>query len=101
MSKYETALAGLKENLVEPLEISEKQMREMDALMRSVSCRKRFECCSSGLTKLCPVTIIGSVGLIECSSDDAKDCGLSCGHHGRGSFCYCPLRSFIAREFRM
>lgn len=96
----EDALFGLTQHAIIPLEISKECKEQMKKIMRRVKCRKGFECCKSGLTKLCPVNIIGSTKLIECLADDPRDCGLRvC--LGRGTFCQCPLRRYIAENFNM
>jgi len=96
----EDALSGLTQDTIMPLEISEEHKDKMKKIMRRIKCRKGFECCKSGLTKLCPVYIIGSTRLITCLADNPRVCGLRfC--LGRGTFCHCPLRRYIVQNFNM
>lgn len=96
----EDALSGLTQDAIIPLEISEEHKDQMKKIMRRIKCRKSFECCKSGLTRLCPVNIIGPTKLIACLADDPRDCGLrAC--LGSGTFCQCPLRRYIAENFNI
>ena len=94
------ALSKLTQNAINPLEISEEHKDKMKNIMRRIKCRKGFECCKSGLTRLCPVFVIGSTRLITCCADNPLDCGLRfC--LGRGTFCHCPLRRYIVQNFNI
>ena len=93
--KRKKALAGLAENVPS---LSQEHREKIDQMMWEVRCRKDYECCKSGFTKLCPVSIIGPHKLIECLADDATNCGASVSL-GKGTFCRCPVRRYIAENF--
>lgn len=62
-------------------------------------CQKDFRCYSSSLEELCLVKGIGAFDTIECVAEDSSCCGFSFVAVDT-RYCKCPLRRYIAANFR-
>jgi hypothetical protein len=65
-----------------------------------MECPNDFKCYKSGFEDLCKIRIFHDGDLIECLDTKSWLCNLSFSF-GRGYFCKCPLRKYMAKNFNM
>lgn len=82
------------------MEITQEHDSKIQEIMREMQCPRDFECYKSGFENLSKVRIIGDNALIECLEEKAQTCnfGLSFGY---GYMCRCPLRKYIAKNYKI
>ncbi len=81
------------------VEIAQEHKGHMERIMDEMDCPKAFECYKSGLTRLGKVQGIGKSGFLECLEENSQNCQFSL-PFGNPSLCLCPVRIYIATEFR-
>lgn len=80
------------------MEITEEQKRDVERIINRMQCSKDFECRKSGFSKLSRISIIGDCKLLECLEKDPRACMFEFSF-GHGTYCKCPLRFYIAKNF--
>ena len=81
------------------MQLDEVHKRRVEEIMGAMACPKDFTCYKSGFENLSRVTIIGDAELVECLEETPQTCVFG-SSFGYGSFCRCPLRCYIAKNFR-
>ena len=74
---------------------NERKIRE---IIDGLKCPKDFRCYKSGFEYLCKAEDIGQDTFLVCHEKDSAGCKFSVSF-GKGHFCKCPLRIYIAKEF--
>lgn len=72
---------------------------QIQEIVRDIQCDRDFECYKSDFKNLSKIGIVGDATMIECLEKRAKTCkfGLP---FGLGYICKCPLRNYIAKNFK-
>lgn len=80
------------------MQLGKEYKRQIEELIGVMECPKDFVCYKSEFENLAKVRIIGDAKLVECleKSPQASEFGFSFEHE---SFCKCPLRCYIAKNF--
>ena len=81
------------------MQLTQEQKGQIEDIMKGVECSKTFECYKSGLTHLGKVHGIGANGFLECLEQDSQDCQFSL-PFGNLCSCLCPVRIYVATEFK-
>ncbi len=76
-----------------------QQLTEMEQIARRIRCSKDFQCYKSGFEKLCRARIVGDGKMVECSPENEGPCEFRFSF-AKKSFCKCPLRYYIAKNFK-
>jgi hypothetical protein len=79
------------------VELTQEHRQEIEKLASGIECVKDFECYKSGLEKLCKARDFGIERYLYCLEDKPQDCSFSLSF-GRGYFCTCPVRVYIAKN---
>jgi hypothetical protein len=80
------------------MEITKEHRTQIEEIVSGMECPKDFKCYKSGFESLYKIKIFREGELVECIDPRSSLCKLSfC--FGRGHFCKCPLRKYIARNF--
>jgi hypothetical protein len=82
------------------MEITQEHEGRIQEIMREMQCPRDFECYKSGFENLSKARIVGSGILVECLEEKAKDCKLKFSF-GFGYFCKCPIRKYVAKNFKV
>jgi hypothetical protein len=80
------------------MEITQEQRTQIKEIIDSMECPNDFKCYKSGFEDLCEIKIFQDGDLVECVDTHSWLCKLSFGF-GRGYFCKCPLRKYVAKHF--
>lgn len=72
--------------------------RQIEDIISVMECPWDFVCYKSGFEKLSKVRIIGDAKLVECLEKRPLECQFGF-DFGCGSFCKCPLRCYIVKNF--
>jgi hypothetical protein len=76
--------------------INKKQIEE---IIRGMSCPKDFVCYKSGFENLCNAEDIWQDSFLKCREDNPRECVFS-RIFGHAYYCECPLRVYIAKTLR-
>jgi hypothetical protein len=76
-----------------------KTNRQIQEIMRQVECKRDFQCYMSGFKDLCKIEDIGIPDSVRCLSKAPENCKYSFAF-GDSYFCKCPLRIYIAKNFK-
>ena len=79
--------------------MDEEQKRKLEELIDDLKCPKDFICYRSGLEELCKAEDIGHESFLVCRDEGGELCNFSM-NYGKGLFCKCPLRIYIAKELK-
>ena len=79
------------------MEVTEEQRQEIEKIAGTIDCPKDFGCYKSGSKKLCKARDFGMERYLYCLEDEPQDCNFSLSF-GRGYFCTCPVRIYIAKN---
>jgi hypothetical protein len=80
------------------MEITQEHKTQIEEIISGMECSKDFKCCKSGFEDFCESKIFKDGDLIECFDESSWLCELSFSF-GRGYYCKCPLRKYIAKNF--
>jgi len=80
------------------MEITQEHRTQIEEIISDMECPKDFKCYTSGFEDLCKAKIFQDGDLIECVETCSWLCKLSFAF-GRGYFCKCPLRKYVAKNF--
>ncbi len=84
------------------MDIAQEHRERIDQIVAKMTtpCPKDLVCYKSGFEVLPNTKVIGRGDLVECFEENRQSCryGLS---FGQGTFCKCPIRNYIARNFLM
>jgi hypothetical protein len=75
----------------------QEHKKKVAEILDGLRCPKDFECCTSGLERLCKAEDIGLETLLVCLETNPAECRFSVLFGGM-HFCQCPLRVYIARK---
>ena len=81
------------------MEFSSEHEKEIQAIIDVVECPRDFACYKSGFENLSKVEIMADGKLIECLEENGRHCRLGFTFGAETTFCLCPLRGYIARNF--
>jgi hypothetical protein len=79
------------------MELTEAHRQEIEKIASETDCPKGFVCYKSGLKKLCKARDFGMERHLYCLENEPQDCSFSLSF-GRGYFCICPVRIYIAKN---
>lgn len=82
------------------MEITQEHECRIQEIMGEMQCPRDFKCYKSGFENLGKVRIIGGGKLVECLEENRQPCDLGF-VFGYGYFCDCPLRKYIAENFKV
>lgn len=80
------------------MEITQEQKIQIEKTIRTMECPKNFKCYKSDFEDLAKISIFRDGELVECFEERSNLCKYSF-NFGRGYYCKCPLRRYIARNF--
>lgn len=80
------------------MQLGKERKGQVEEIIDKMECPTYFLCYKSGFMNLSTIRIIGDTELIECLEESPQTCkfGFS---FGQGTFCKCPLRHYIAKNF--
>jgi hypothetical protein len=76
-----------------------KTDRQIQEIMQQVECKRDFQCYMSGFKDLRKIKDIGMPDSVRCLSKGPENCEYSFAF-GDSYFCKCPLRIYIAKNFK-
>jgi|APFre7841882654_1041346.scaffolds.fasta_scaffold551759_1 hypothetical protein len=79
------------------MELTEAHLQEIKKIASGIKCPKNFECYESRLEKLGKARDFGVEQSLYCLEDKPQNCSFSLSF-GRGYFCTCPVRIYIAKN---
>jgi len=79
------------------MEIAQEHTARIQEIISGMECPKDFVCYESGLENLCKVKVFRDGELVECLDKSSWSCKFSF-RFGRGCFCKCTLRRYIAKN---
>ena len=79
--------------------IERELQEEIEDIIHTIQCPKKFECYTSGFTKLCRARDIGLESFVACLNRDPFACKFSI-RFGELFFCQCALRVCISKKLR-
>jgi hypothetical protein len=74
--------------------------REIEEIVSQTPCPKNFRCYEQGFRDLCPVRDIGLELFVICLDSSPNGCTFSV-RYGYSNYCRCPLRVYVAKQFKM
>jgi len=77
-----------------------EQKKRIEEIMAGMECEKDFECYKTGFEKLCKTRDTGLPGYVDCLEEKGTICEFQV-PFGRGVYCRCPLRVYIAKEVKI
>jgi hypothetical protein len=77
--------------------MDESVRRRIVEIIDGMSCPKGFRCAERGFSELCRAKDAGLESFLVCLEDGGESCGFRLGY-GRGRYCSCPLRVYLARR---
>ncbi len=80
------------------MEITQEHKTQIEEIISGMECSKDFKCYKSGFDNLSKIRIFRDGEVVECLEQHAQLCEFSF-VIGRGHFCKCPLRIYIAKNF--
>jgi hypothetical protein len=80
------------------MEITKEQARQIERITSEMECPKDFKCRKSGFENLCKTKLVAGDQLVECLEESKCRFALT---FGASAFCKCPLRIYIARNFKI
>jgi len=72
---------------------------KVEELMSEFTCPKGFQCYQSGFKNLCKAKDIGLESFVACLMSDPLECKFSL-LFGGVFFCTCPIRIYLAKNFK-
>ena len=72
--------------------------RQIEEIISDIECPKDFQCYKSDFEDLAKIRIFRDGELVECFEEHSYLCKFSFSF-GRGYYCKCPLRCYIAKKF--
>lgn len=81
------------------MELTQEHKRQIEKIMSAMSCQKDFECYKSGFDNICKATHRGLDMYADCCDESKTICEFRV-PFGYGAFCRCPLRVYIAKNFK-
>jgi len=79
--------------------IAQANRDQIEQIIKEMNCPRGFECYTSDFENLSDVGIVGDAKMVECIKADAQICEYGV-PFGLGVLCKCPLRNYIAKQFR-
>jgi hypothetical protein len=80
------------------MEITQEHRRQIEEIIKDTECPRDFKCYKSDFEDLAKIRIFRGGELIECFEERSNLCKFSF-NFGRGYYCKCPLRRYIAQNF--
>ena len=80
------------------MQLGKEHESQVEKIISAMECPRDFVCYKSGFENLSRVRIIGDAKLIECLEKSPHTCEFRFSFE-HGSFCKCPLRYYIAKNF--
>ena len=82
------------------IQITQEHKTKIEEIIKNMECPKDFQCYKSEFKDLCQIQIFRDGELIECLDKGFNTCRHSF-VFGRGYFCKCLLRKYIAENFNI
>ena len=82
------------------MEVSEEHKRKVAEIVASTKCPKDFDRCKQPFDNLCKASNEGLKNFAKCLEEDATGCKFRV-PYGKGAFCECPVRVYIAKELKI
>jgi len=79
--------------------IDHEVKKEIEEIIKQISCDKGVRCYKSGFKNLCKARDIGLDSYLECLEENPQDCKFSL-FFGYSHFCQCPLRIYLAKRIK-
>jgi hypothetical protein len=81
------------------VELTQEHKTQIEEIMSSMDCERDFECYKSGLDNICEAAYRGLDVYADCFDESRTTCKFKV-PFGRGTFCKCPLRVYIAKNLK-
>ena len=81
------------------MKIAEEHKEQIEKMIADIECSKQYDCCEPTSGPLCRVGITTGGRFIECLDKRANTCSFAMSF-GNGFFCKCPIRKFIAENYK-
>lgn len=81
------------------MNMEQRDKEKINKIISGFQCPKGFKCYKSGFENVCKAKDVGMETFLICLEDDPKGCVFAI-PYGRGHFCHCPLRIYIAKELK-
>ncbi|UCD00056.1 MAG: hypothetical protein JSW66_09270 [Phycisphaerales bacterium] len=81
------------------MELTKEHTEQIEGIMSSMDCQKDFKCYKSDFDSICRAVHRGLDTLADCCDHGNTACAFRV-PFGRGAFCRCPLRIYIAKHFK-
>jgi hypothetical protein len=79
--------------------ITQENKQQIEEIIRGMDCPRDFECYKSDFGSMGEVGIVGDAVRLECIETRGRACEFG-DPRGLGVICRCPLRNYIAKNFR-
>jgi hypothetical protein len=79
------------------MELTQEHRQKIEKIASGIKCIKDFGCYKSESKKLCKACDFGVKQYLYCLEDEPQNCDFSLSF-GRGYFCTCPVRIYIAKN---
>ena len=81
------------------MELTQDNTRQIEEIISSMVCSKDFKCYKSGFDDICKATYRGLDEYADCRDPGKTICEFRV-PFGRGVFCRCPLRVYVAKYLK-
>ncbi|UCE50698.1 MAG: hypothetical protein JSW47_11135 [Phycisphaerales bacterium] len=79
--------------------ITQENKQQIEEIIQTMHCPRDFECYKSDFQNIGEVGIVGDAEMLECIEPRGRTCEFG-SPRGLGTICTCPLRNYVARNFR-
>lgn len=80
------------------MEITKEQASQIERIASGMECPKDFKCRKSGFEDLCKTKLVAGNRLVECLEENKCRFALP---FGGSAYCRCPLRIYVAMNFKI
>jgi len=79
--------------------VTQENKQQIEEIIRTMHCPRDFKCYKSDFQNIGEVGIVGDAVMLECIEPRGRTCEFG-SSEGCGIICTCPLRNYIATNFR-
>lgn len=79
------------------MKLTQEYAEQIEGIISSMDCPKEFKCYKSNFENICRAADRGLDTLADCCDAGTTTCEFRVSF-GRGAFCRCPLRVFVAKH---
>jgi hypothetical protein len=76
-----------------------KNRKELQGIIKDLSCSKDFRCYKSGFQELCKARDVGMQTFVACLEKHPDDCPFSFSLYG-APYCRCPIRVYVNKKLK-